>query len=143
MTNALDGSEDCLISDKLFELVGPTMLEFREKLMKGSPKTLQEVIRQLIPPKGVKRKSDIEGGELSNCAGEILDNCDNEDISDNENGNESDETTVTIENSPLKSQEPSSSSQSNNSVNLSLISSDLDVKIDSEFLEKLHNIGIT
>ena len=129
---------------KLFELVGPTMLEFREELMKkGSPKTLQEVIRQLIPPKGVKRKSNIGGSELLDCEGELIDNCKNEDISDNENENVSDETTVTMEKSPLNSQEPSSSSKSSTSVNLSLISSDPDIKSDSEFLEKLHNIMVS
>ena len=30
VTNALDGSEDFLVSDKIFELVGPEILKFRE-----------------------------------------------------------------------------------------------------------------
>jgi hypothetical protein len=41
------------------------MVKFREKLMKESPeKTLKEVIRKLLPPKGVKRKVNDEGVEI-------------------------------------------------------------------------------
>ena len=35
-----------------------------------SVKTLKEVIRNLIQPKGVKRKANVEGSELLNCEGE-------------------------------------------------------------------------
>ena len=33
VTNALDGSEDYLVSDKLFALIGDEMVDFRKELM--------------------------------------------------------------------------------------------------------------
>ena len=68
VTNALDGSEGHLVSDKLYALVGNEMVKFRTELMTSRPaKTLKEVIRKLIPPKGVKRKENDEGIELFDC----------------------------------------------------------------------------
>ena len=68
VTNALDGSEDYLVSDKLYALVGNEMVKFRTELMTSRPaKTLKEVIQKLIPPKGVKRKGHDEGIELLDC----------------------------------------------------------------------------
>ena len=65
VTNALDGSEDYLVSGKLYSLVGDEMVKFRNELMSSNPaKTLKEVIHKLIPPKGIKRKGNIEGSEL-------------------------------------------------------------------------------
>ena len=56
VTNAFDGSEDHLVSDKLYQLIGPQMLQFRETLMKPkAPKTLQQLLRQLIQQKGIHR----------------------------------------------------------------------------------------
>ena len=49
------------------------MVDFREKLMsQNSVKTVKEVIRNLIPPKGVKRKAHVEGSELLDCEGEKI-----------------------------------------------------------------------
>ena len=68
VTNALDGSEDYLVSDKLHALVGNEMVKFRTELMTSHPaKTLKEVIWKLIPPKCVKRKGNDEGIELLDC----------------------------------------------------------------------------
>ena len=65
VTNALDGSEDYLVSDKLYPLAGNETVKFRTELMTSSPaKTLKEVIWKLIPPKGVKRKENDEEIEL-------------------------------------------------------------------------------
>ena len=73
VTNALDGSEDYLVSDKLYVLVGNKMVKFRTELMTSRPaKTLKEVIRKLIPPEGVKRKGNDEGIELLDCEGEEI-----------------------------------------------------------------------
>ena len=64
ITSALDGSEDFLVSDRLMTLVGNSMCEYRENLLKSKvPASIQEVIRNLIPPKGVKGKN-VEGSEL-------------------------------------------------------------------------------
>ena len=61
------------MSDRLFQLIGHDMLKYREEMLKSDvPKTIQELVRSLIPPKGVRRKN-IEGSEL-------LDYCDEEEI---------------------------------------------------------------
>ena len=56
------------VSDKLYALAGKELVKFREEFMTSQPaKTLKEVIRKLIPPKGAKRKGNVEGIELLNC----------------------------------------------------------------------------
>ena len=73
VTNALDGSEDYLVSDKLFTLIGDEMVDFRKELKsQNSVKTLKGVIRSLILPKTVKRKPNVEGSELLDCEGEEI-----------------------------------------------------------------------
>ena len=73
VTNALNGSEDYLVSDKLYALVVSEMVKFRTELMTSLPaKTLKEVIRKLILPKGVKRKGNDEGIELLDCEEEEI-----------------------------------------------------------------------
>ena len=39
-------------------------------MSQNSVKTLKEVIGDLIPPKGVKRKANVEGSEVVDCEGE-------------------------------------------------------------------------
>ena len=57
MTNALDGLENYLVSDKSFALIGDETVDFHKELMsQNSVKTLKEVIRNLIPPKGSNEK---------------------------------------------------------------------------------------
>ena len=57
VTTALDGSEDYLVSDRLFRLVGKDMKLFKDGLMQSEmPATLQKVIQKVIPPKGIRRK---------------------------------------------------------------------------------------
>ena len=46
VTNALDGSEDQLVSDRLYQLVGSDLLKFREELMKSSsPQNLKALMK--------------------------------------------------------------------------------------------------
>ena len=60
VTNKLDGPEDYLVSDKLFALIGNEMKEFRKKLMESpSPDKIQKVIKSIIPPKGIRRKTEL------------------------------------------------------------------------------------
>ena len=55
VTNCLDGSEDYIVNDKIFALVGDSMRQFRNEMTANTPpKTIKEVIRSLIPPKGIK-----------------------------------------------------------------------------------------
>ena len=63
-TNSLDGSEDYLVSDRLFKLIGDSMVSFRKRLIESEiPASLPAVVKKLIPPKGIKRKNQ-EGYEL-------------------------------------------------------------------------------
>ena len=73
VTNALDGSEHYLVSDKLFGFIRNETVDFRKKLMsRNCVKTLKEVIRNLIPSKGIKQKANVEGNELLDCEGEEI-----------------------------------------------------------------------
>ena len=91
MTNALDGSEDYLVSDKLFARIRDKMVDFRKELMSQNfVKTLEEIIRNLISPKGVKRKANIEGSELLSCERaeipleEFQQECDEDEVTKND-----------------------------------------------------------
>ena len=53
LTNALDGHEDYLMSDRLFELVGPSIIAFREKLLEEElPASFEDLLKTITPPKG-------------------------------------------------------------------------------------------
>ena len=57
----------------LFALIGDEMVDFRKELIsQNSVKTLKEVIRNIIPPKGVKQKANVEESELLDCEGEEI-----------------------------------------------------------------------
>ena len=83
VTNAFDESEDYLVSERLFKLIGPQMKKFRQELMKEkSTKDLNVLLKSITPPKGIKRKN-VEGSELLDCEGEeINDSPENENVSD-------------------------------------------------------------
>ena len=73
VTNSLDGSEDYLVSNKLFSLIGEEMKTLRKELMSSnSSRTLKEVVRNLIPHKGVVGKSNVEGSELMDGEGDEI-----------------------------------------------------------------------
>ena len=60
VTNTLDGSGDHLVSEKCFCLIGTDIMSFRAKLLtQQHPKSLEGIVRKLIPPKGVKRKEFV------------------------------------------------------------------------------------
>ena len=77
VTNKLDSSEDYLVSDKLFSVIGSEMKDFRDALINSDVhNNLQDVEKQLIPRKGIKKNFE-EGSGL-----EYMDNLgDNEDQS--------------------------------------------------------------
>ena len=67
----IDGSEDCLVSYKMYALAGDEMVIFRKKLIASQPaKTLKEVTRKPSPPKSIKQKGNAEGIKLLDLADE-------------------------------------------------------------------------
>ena len=66
VTNTLDWSEDYLVPDKLFALIGDEIIEL---MSQNSVKTLVEVIRNLLPPKGIRRKVNVEGSKFLDFEG--------------------------------------------------------------------------
>ena len=91
VTKALDRSEDYLVLDKLFTLIGDEIVDFWKVLMpQNSVKTLKKVIRNLIPPKGDKRKANVERSELLHCEGEEISleefqqECDGDEVTQND-----------------------------------------------------------
>ena len=143
VTNALDGSGDYLLSDKLYALVGNEMVKFRTELMKSRPaKTLKEVIRKLIPPKGVKRKGNDEGIELLDCEEEEIpleeleQECDEELCDDDEVENDN----VVAEENLDQIGLITISSASKNVTSLLSFTSDPEIKKDAEFLDKFQQI---
>ena len=62
VTNAFNGCEDILVLDRIFRQVGD-MIKFRKELLsKAPPKSLKDVVKNLIPPKSIARS--VEGSEL-------------------------------------------------------------------------------
>ena len=94
VSNSFDGSEDYLVHDKLFSIVGEQMVAFREYLLdQPVPNSLQDLLKTLTPPKGVHLRKDEdppdEGRELLDCEGEELEG-------DPEESEEADHTDVEI-----------------------------------------------
>ena len=57
---------------QVFQLVGPEMIEFRNKLKKEKgPKDLKQLLTTITPPKGIRRKN-LEGVELFDCDGDEI-----------------------------------------------------------------------
>ena len=89
VTNNFDGSEDFLVSQKIMDLVGTELIEYRKRLMeKESPKTPKQLMSKIRPPKGVRRKGEgnkpwDEGIEMFDCEGDV--------IEDEEEGNDVEE----------------------------------------------------
>ena len=58
VTNNFDGTEDYLVLEKLFKLIGDNMLEYcRQLLNLPVPKNLQSFMKQITPLKGIRRKN--------------------------------------------------------------------------------------
>ena len=64
VANSLDGLEDYLVSGKLFKLISDSMVSFLKMLTESQVLiSLLAVLREIIPPKRIKRKNR-EGYEL-------------------------------------------------------------------------------
>ena len=122
------------------------MVDFGKGLMsQNSIKTSKEVIGNLIPPKRVKRKANVEGSELLNCEGEeiSLEEFQQEyEWSDRKwprsrggNSEVADATTVQSNND-----QSNSTSIPKHHFSFSNLNNDPDIKRDSEFLDKMQQI---
>ncbi|CAI9721273.1 Hypothetical predicted protein [Octopus vulgaris] len=143
-TNAFNGSEDYKVSDRIIHLVDPSIREFRLEMMsKPCPNTIQRVLQNKIPLKGVKCANTIEGSELF----------DGDSIEEKAVENESEDESEPFENLlevidpsgeiPIEvSQEPKHGLPNmitGSSISLVGISSDDQVNKDTLFLEKIQN----
>ena len=127
------------------------MEDFWKELM--SQETLKEVIRNLILPKGVKRRANVEGSELLNSKSEEISldefqqKCDEDEVTENDlaavedNSEVVDATTVQWNND-----QSNSTSIPKHQFSFSNLTNDPDTKTDSEFFDKMQkimNIGNT
>ena len=78
VTNALDGSENYLVSERIM-LAGEKLKVFPRQLNKAeSPQNLKDLLKLITPTRGVRRKGEKtavpvdEGEELFDCDGEEL-----------------------------------------------------------------------
>ena len=140
LANKLDGSEDYLVSDKLFSLIGNEMKDFRDSLLKYNLKT---IVKQLIPPKGIKR--NFEGSELLEYIDSLSDDKDEnksdeeiyqsgDDDDENESNDDESESAVNDEEIAQSSKNTSRSAKFKSLVN---ISSDPIINKDARFLEQI------
>ena len=68
VTNALDGSDGFLVSDKIMSPAGKSIRNFRNKSMnKPLPKTVNLLINSIIPPKRIKKGKRCDGSVLGDA----------------------------------------------------------------------------
>ena len=136
VTNTLDWSEDYLVPDKLFALIGDEIIEL---MSQNSVKTLVEVIRNLLPPKGIRRKVNVEGSKFLDFEGEDISldefqqECDEDEVTENDLAAVEDNSDV-VDATIVQS---NSTSIPKHHVSFPNLKNDPDIKRDSEFLDKM------
>ena len=139
VTNTLDWSEDYLVPDKLFALIGDEIIEL---MSQNSVKTLVEVIRNLLPPKGIRRKVNVEGSKFLDFEGEDISldefqqECDEDEVTENDLAAVEDNSDV-VDATIVQS---NSTSIPKHHVSFPNLTNDPDIKRDSEFLDKMQQI---
>ena len=139
VTNTLDWSEDYLVPDKLFALIGDEIIEL---MSQNSVKTLVEVIRNLLPPKGIRRKVNVEGSKFLDFEGEDIyldefqQECDEDEVTENDLAAVEDNSDV-VDATIVQS---NSTSIPKHHVSFPNLTNDPDIKRDSEFLDKMQQI---
>ena len=139
VTNTLDWSEDYLVPDKLFALIGDEIIKL---MSQNSVKTLIEVIRNLLPPKGIRRKVNVEGSKFLDCEGEDISldefqqECDEDEVTENDLAAVEDNSDV-VDATIVQS---NSTSIPKHHVSFPNLTNDPDIKRDSEFLDKMQHI---
>ncbi|KAK7467855.1 hypothetical protein BaRGS_00036926, partial [Batillaria attramentaria] len=166
VNNALDGSEDHLVSEKLFDLVGNTIVDFRDQLLREQPpKNVRDLMKTITPPKGVRRKAVAAGEQPADEGVELMD-CEGDEIPEDELVHElvddgepevDDLAAPPAISSPLQSSKPGPSPSSSScdagpststsyttartsSNKLSGLSASDDIKKDAEFLDKMKDL---
>ena len=156
VTNALDGSEDYLVSQRVYKLMGTRMIDFLNQLMKTArPKNLKQLLKMITPPKGVKRKDAQrseapvdKGDQLFGCEGEkIKTETIEEDIStsDEEDGTPqvTSQTAANEENATTEDSSPSKSAQSIPKLALSCPEDKTELLNDAKFIDEMGQLLLT
>ena len=145
-TNALDGSEDYLVFERVYKLVGTTMIDFWNQLMKtASPKNLKQLLQMITPPKGVPVD---EGDELFDCEGEEIETeTIEEDISTSDEEDETPQATsqaaANEENATTEDSSLSRSAQSIPKLALSCPEDKTEPLNDAKFIGKMGELLLT
>ena len=124
------------------------MIDLRKELMsQNSVKILEVVIRDLILPKEVKRKANVEGSEPLDCKGEKISSeefeqeCDEDEMTENDLADVEDNSVVAdVTTVQSNNDQSNSTSIPKHHVSFSNLTNDPDIKRDSEFLDKMHQI---
>ena len=103
-------------------------------------KTLKEVIRNIVPPKGVKQKANVEGCELLDCEGEEISlekfqqECDKDELTENDLATAQDNfEAVDATNVQSNNSQSNSTSIPKHHVSFLNLTNNPDIKRDSEF----------
>ena len=140
VTNALDGSEDHLIWDKIFRLVGADMISFRNQLLDQSvPKVLQDVVKTLIPPKGVKRK-EYEGTEFFTGFEDFEEPNEEPSRSDESDVSDSEAISGDLPTAAVPDNQPPQPVIVHGTVSLQNIVADEDINKDAKFLDDINKV---
>ena len=156
VTNVSDGSENYLVSERVYKLVGTRMNDFRNQLMKtASPKNLKQLLKMITPPKGVKRK-DAEGSTAPVDEGDELFDCEVEEIEtetieeDISTSDEEDEmlqatsqAAANEENATTEDSSPSKSAQSIPKLALLCPEDKKELLSDANFIDKMGQLLLT
>ena len=150
--NALDGSEDVFVRDRLFQLVGEEIVAFRtQEMAKEPPKTMAQLLASITPPEGVhcasRQAKSLQPPTDEGC--ELLDTEDgeidfNSESEDEHEKDEVSEATVSVESEQTSSEsapvsaEPTSTKQGvSGHIGLPTDTGDQNFNKDAQFLNEL------
>ena len=156
VTNALDGREDYLVSERVYKLVGTRTIDFRNQLMKtASPKNLKQLRKMITPPKGVTQK-DAEGSTAPVDEGDEIFDCEDEEIKtetieedisrsdkENEMPQATSQATANEENATTEDSSPSKSDQSIPKLAASCPKDKTELLNDAKFIDEMGQLLLT
>ena len=144
VTNALDGSEDFIVSDKLYGLVGIRMTEFRKELLKQSfaENNIQNLVKKIIPPKGIRRKN-IEGTELLNyfdTEADVEDDMNADDEEENSSDDEAGDQQMEQDEPTTSESHPDDNQPRPSIASLKNLCNDDDINKDAHYLDEYQRL---